>query len=79
MAREAARLLEGCGWLPEPLRSAADEASADNDEPDNVAAKDEVDGATAELPAYLADDGEGDDIAGPHGDTDQQPHLDAAE
>lgn len=30
MAREAARLLQGSGWLPEPLRFAADEALLDD-------------------------------------------------
>lgn len=79
MAREAARLLDGSGWLPEPLRSAVDEESANNDEPDNVVVEDQVGEVVAELPAYLADDGEGDDTASPDGDTDEQRHLDAAE
>lgn len=43
MAREAERLLEGTGWLPEPLRLASIEASA----------------AEASLPAFLVEDGAG--------------------
>ena len=50
MAKEAERLLEGTGWLPEPLRTPESEAA------------DTTDGDTAEeteaLPAFLADDEE---------------------
>jgi ParB family transcriptional regulator, chromosome partitioning protein len=47
MANEAERLLEGTGWLPEPLRTQTTEPA------------DTTDGNTAEteaLPAFLADD-----------------------
>jgi ParB family chromosome partitioning protein len=47
MAREAERLLEGTGWLPEPLRLAEIDAAAD-------AAVSEAEA----LPEFLAEDGE---------------------
>jgi ParB family chromosome partitioning protein len=60
MAKEAERLLDGTGWLPEPLRL-AEVASASNDT-----------GATAEpLPEFLAGDENG---AGDIGDNDK-PHA----
>ena len=50
MAKEAERLLNGTGWLPEPLRTPEGEPA------------DTTDGDTAEetkaLPAFLADDEE---------------------
>ncbi len=49
MAREAARLLEGSNWLPEPLRMPGDEPIA-TDEVDGVATE------AAELPAFLSGD-----------------------
>jgi ParB family transcriptional regulator, chromosome partitioning protein len=53
MAREAARLLEGSNWLPEPLRN-PDGTSAEVDvEPDVGADADE---SAADLPAFLTDD-----------------------
>jgi ParB family chromosome partitioning protein len=45
MAREAERLLDGTGWLPEPLRLRVSEASETPDVGDPEA-----------LPAFLADD-----------------------
>jgi ParB family chromosome partitioning protein len=56
MAREAARLLEGSDWLPEPLRLDVGEAGADEPAADDVADEDEtaLGGDAAELPAYLA-------------------------
>jgi ParB family chromosome partitioning protein len=60
MAREAERLLEGTGWLPEPLRTLGFDA------PVEPAIED-----TAELPAFLAGDGDMPD--------DVQPLADAAE
>jgi ParB family chromosome partitioning protein len=45
MAREAERLLEGTGWLPEPLRLADVEAQASG-----------RDGEAATLPEFLAED-----------------------
>jgi ParB family chromosome partitioning protein len=64
MAKEAERLLEDTGWLPEPLRLA--EASSASNEPG---------AATEPLPEFLADD---DDEAGEAGE-DEQPHTVAAE
>jgi ParB family chromosome partitioning protein len=64
MAKEAERLLDGTGWLPEPLRLA--EATSDSDESA---------GSAEPLPEFLADD---DDEAGEAGE-DEQPHTVAAE
>jgi ParB family chromosome partitioning protein len=64
MAKEAERLLDGTGWLPEPLRLAeAMSASADADSP------------AESLPEFFADD---EDEAGDTGD-DEQPRAVAAE
>jgi ParB family chromosome partitioning protein len=50
MAREAARLLEGSNWLPEPLRQlGAKQVAVD----DQDAA--EINEEAAELPTYLAE------------------------
>lgn len=49
MAREAERLLEDAAWLPEPMRTPGlDGASSENAE---------AEGAAAELPAFLDEDG----------------------
>ncbi|WP_246682469.1 hypothetical protein [Mesorhizobium sp. B3-2-1] len=54
VAREAARLLEGSNWLPEPLRLDVDEVADDTGDavagelPDEAA----LDGDAAELPAF---------------------------
>jgi ParB family chromosome partitioning protein len=64
MAKEAERLLEDTGWIPEPLRLA--EATSDSDESA---------GSAEPLPEFLADD---DDEAGEAGE-DEQPHTVAAE
>ena len=64
MAREAERLLEGTGWLPEPLRLAVTGNDADGAP------------ATAEteaLPEFLADDEEQVDL------DDDRPDVSAAE
>ncbi|CAN7624059.1 ParB/RepB/Spo0J family partition protein [Pararhizobium sp. LjRoot238] len=58
MVREAERLLDGSGWLPEPLRMAAD---ATEPNPTDDAAGDRGDEgadevAVADLPAFLTDD-----------------------
>jgi ParB family chromosome partitioning protein len=63
MAREAERLLEGTGWLPEPLRLADTDVASD-------AATSEVEA----LPEFLADD----DETQAKNDEDQ-PHVVAAE
>lgn len=81
MAREAARLLEGSNWLPEPLRLEVDAAVAEagasvaDDGTDETVAE----GDAAELPAYLAGD------TGPSADAEMAvtgedtDHLQAAE
>jgi ParB family chromosome partitioning protein len=58
MAREAARLLEGSDWLPEPLRLEVDDTAAEAGELVAGDATDETasEGDAAELPAYLAGD-----------------------
>jgi ParB family chromosome partitioning protein len=58
MAREAARLLEGSNWLPEPLRLYGDDAVGEVTEAvtDDVTNERALDGDAAELPAFLADD-----------------------
>lgn len=53
MAMEAERLVDGTGWLPEPLRLAT---GPDVQAP--AAATEEIE---TDLPAFLADDGEGED------------------
>ncbi|MGY4447508.1 hypothetical protein ACVWZR_002168 [Bradyrhizobium sp. i1.3.1] len=63
MAKEAERLLEGSGWLPEPLRLV-----------DPNAASGEQEGEAGPLPEFLADDEDRDNA----GDDDPQ-QLDAAE
>ena len=82
MAREAARLLEGSNWLPEPLRLGGDEAVADAGETvtDEVTDKTALDAAAAELPAFLADDADpsADEAASGSGDKEAD-HLQAAE
>jgi ParB family chromosome partitioning protein len=53
MAREAERLLEGSGWLPEPLRGLeASRPAADEPAPDGPVPADDM----ADLPAFLAAD-----------------------
>ncbi|UPJ48475.1 ParB/RepB/Spo0J family partition protein [Bradyrhizobium sp. 200] len=63
MAKEAERLLDGSGWLPEPLRLV-----------DATAAPSEEEGEAGPLPEFLADDEDREDV----GDDDPQ-QLDAAE
>ncbi len=63
MAREAERLLEGTGWLPEPLRLAEVGAVQQN-----------ADGEVEALPEFLAND---DEVAADA--DDEQPHIIAAE
>jgi ParB family chromosome partitioning protein len=63
MAREAERLLEGSGWLPEPLRLV-----------DVASAPAEQEGEAGSLPEFLSDDEQQDVAAG-----EDRPQLDAAE
>ncbi|MGL4241515.1 MAG: DNA-binding protein [Beijerinckiaceae bacterium] len=78
MAREAERLLGDTGWLPEPLRNAGDEALvADDPAGDGGEASDAS--ATADLPAFLDDEGV-DDEASDEAESDRQtPPAMAAE
>jgi ParB family chromosome partitioning protein len=82
MAREAARLLEGSNWLPEPLRLDVDDAIADADESatDNETDETAPEGEAPELPAYLA----GEDVGASSGEAattadSEADHLQAAE
>ncbi|TPN81151.1 ParB/RepB/Spo0J family partition protein [Mesorhizobium sp. CU2] len=81
MACEAARLLEGSGWLPEPLRLTVDEALPEqgNEAADEVIADDAVEGADIDLPAYLTEGAEGEDTAHEDAGIEENRHLDAAE
>lgn len=58
MAVEAARLLEGSDWLPEPLRLETDEVVAAVGEvgTSDLSNDDALDGDAVELPAFLADE-----------------------
>ncbi|MBA4806380.1 ParB/RepB/Spo0J family partition protein [Brevundimonas sp.] len=58
MAKEAERLLADTGWLPEPLRMSNGAAGED-------AQPVSQDDADADLPAFLADDGEDDELSEP--------------
>ena len=80
MANEAARLLDGSGWLPEPLRLPGEEpVDTADDQPDPDAIHD---GASvdepSELPAFLVDDAP-DRTEEPDGDEADHGHLQAAE
>lgn len=81
MAREAARLLEGSNWLPEPLRLEVDEVTTDagdavaGDMSDEAA----LDGDATELPAFLADDADPSSDEAVTIDGDEADHLQAAE
>jgi ParB family chromosome partitioning protein len=79
MAREAERLMAGSGWLPEPLRLAADVASVDESTFENaeIPNGDATGSGNFDLPAFLTDDA--DDVSAPTDELDEQPHLDAAE
>jgi len=65
MAKEAERLLDGTGWLPEPLRVA--ESSPEADTPT---------GQAASLPDFLAGEGDEDIVSDPE---EPHPHAIAAE
>ncbi len=59
MAREAERLLEDAGWLPEPMRTPALECAVPPEAGSGDPANDDAD---AELPAFLAEEG-GEDVS----------------
>ncbi|MBY3053940.1 ParB/RepB/Spo0J family partition protein [Rhizobium laguerreae] len=59
MAREAERLMTGCGWLPEPLRMTGEEATIESDVVEDDAAGSDEGEAVSEasgLPAFLLDE-----------------------
>lgn len=78
MAREAERIMAGSGWLPEPLRLAADVASVDDSTCENAGIPngDASGSGNPNLPALLADDA--DNVSAPTELAEQQ-HVDAAE
>ncbi|MEQ1954861.1 ParB/RepB/Spo0J family partition protein [Mesorhizobium sp. CN2-181] len=77
MAREAARLLEGSNWLPEPLRRDGHDAVVDPGQTVSGEVSDEtaLDGDAAELPAFLADTSSEEPTVA----DDETDHLQAAE
>ncbi|WP_341487171.1 ParB/RepB/Spo0J family partition protein [Pararhizobium sp. A13] len=81
MAREAARLLEGSGWLPEPLRLDSDETSSDKTATaiDQGSGDAEPDVEAADLPGFLTEDADVGDAVTDAQDGVQETHLDAAE
>ena len=81
MAREAARLLDGSGWLPEVLRYPADaicEEVGISETNDVVAVDEDVEAGEVVLPAFLTEDVDGEQTASDP-DDDQGGHLEAAE
>lgn len=81
MAREAARLLEGCGWLPEPLRSDNDEASSNETATaiDQGRGDAELDVEATDLPALLTKDADVGDAVADAKDDARETQVDAAE
>ncbi|WLE00437.1 ParB/RepB/Spo0J family partition protein (plasmid) [Agrobacterium leguminum] len=82
MAREAARLLEGSGWLPEVLRSPVTEpmaiAEVDVTATDDVGEANAVENTDADLPAFLTEGEDAEEVStGPASDDGE--HLEAAE
>lgn len=82
MAREAARLLEGSGWLPEMLRLPSDEAApvaeVDAVTVDDVAEENALESVHVDLPAFLAEDQDAEKVSTDQNDDDGD-HLEAAE
>lgn len=82
MAREAARLLDGSGWLPEVLRYPADEIANETgiSEIDEtvIVGDDDTEAAEVALPAFLTE-GVDDEQAAVDPHEDQGGHLEAAE
>jgi ParB family transcriptional regulator, chromosome partitioning protein len=79
MAREAERLLEGSGWLPEPLRLDSDEAPSDKtgEAIDQDSGDADLDFQATDLPAFLTED-TGNAVADTDDDV-QETRLHAAE
>ncbi len=81
MAREAARLLDGTGWLPEVLRYPADEIAEEvgiSETSDAVTTDEDVEAGGVVLPAFLTEDLDGEHPAS-EPDDDEGGHLEAAE
>ena len=83
MAREAARLLEGSGWLPEVLRLPVDEtpagvASAPVADADGIIDDDAMESAGVELPAFLTEGADAEKASVDRAEGDGA-HLGAAE
>lgn len=81
MAREAARLLDGSGWLPEVLRYPADaicEEVGISETNDVVAVDEDVEAGEVVLPAFLTEDLDGEQTASDPDDDHGEP-LEAAE
>ncbi|MDO5897032.1 ParB/RepB/Spo0J family partition protein [Agrobacterium sp. Azo12] len=82
MAREAARLLEGSGWLPEMLRLPSDEAApvaeVDAVTVDDVAEENALESVHVDLPAFLAEDQDAEKVSTDQNDDDGE-HMEAAE
>ncbi len=78
MAREAERLLEGSGWLPELLRLPGDEVPGEETVIGEVADDTVVEATVVALPAFLSGD-VGDDDIRLSSEDELEPHLDAAE
>jgi ParB family transcriptional regulator, chromosome partitioning protein len=81
MVREAERLLDGSGWLPEPLRTVDKETASDDVSPAADEAGDDPASEVnvGDLPAFPADAA---DLSDQHRDAhedDGSSHLDAAE
>ncbi|RXT19594.1 DNA-binding protein [Rhizobium leguminosarum] len=81
MAREAERLLDGSGWLPEPLRTVGKETASDDVSPAaDKAGNDPADEANGgDVPALLADAADLSDQNQNAHEDDGYSHLDAAE
>lgn len=78
MAREAARLIEGSGWLPEPLRDAVNEMAGSEGMPSDEHIFN-ADNDAGELPAFLTE-GTNESVVDNNGGAEgEEQDLDAAE
>ncbi|TBZ93779.1 ParB/RepB/Spo0J family partition protein [Rhizobium leguminosarum] len=82
MAREAERLITGCGWLPEPLRMTVEEGTIEGDDVGDTIGSDELEAISEaqDLPAFLLQEPEtsSDDTGDAESGIDGE-HLAAAE
>lgn len=81
MAVEAARLLEGSDWLPEPLRLETDDvvAAVGDTATNDLSNDDALDGDAVELPAFLADAADQSSAGQDSNSTEEANSLQAAE